>query len=95
MAVIFELVVNFGSDVEAAHAASAIAATCAPLKAGSYRVPLHPARITEEASEYAGCPSYSQLSVVPVAVGYGVATDGTLPRIDVTAEEVTELGRGL
>lgn len=95
MAVIFELVVNFGSDVDAARAASLIAATSPPLKAGRHRIPLHPALITEESSEYAGSPPYAQLSILPVAVGYGVATDGTLPRIALTAEELTELGRGL
>ncbi len=38
---------------------------------------------------------YIELSVLPVAVGYGVALDGSIPRLALTAAEFTELGNGL
>ena len=39
--------------------------------------------------------SYIELSVIPVAVGWGVGLDGTLPKVRLTAAELTELGTGL
>ncbi|WP_157852451.1 hypothetical protein [Kitasatospora sp. NRRL B-11411] len=95
MAVMFTLVVNFGDDLEAARVAAATAAGWPPLKAGHHRIPLHPATITSETSEYSESVVYAQLSVLPVAVGFGAAPDRRLPRIGLTSEELTELGRGL
>ncbi|QKW19409.1 hypothetical protein HUT16_10295 [Kitasatospora sp. NA04385] len=95
MAVVFTLVVNFGDDLESARGAAATAAGWPPLKAGHHRIPLHPATITSESPEYAESPAYAQLSVLPVAVGFGAAPDRPLPRIGLTSEELTELGHGL
>jgi hypothetical protein len=39
--------------------------------------------------------SYIELSVLPVAVGWGVGLDGTLPRTRLSAAELSELGTGL
>ncbi|WP_413760744.1 hypothetical protein [Streptomyces sp. MMBL 11-3] len=35
------------------------------------------------------------VSIAPVAVGYGIAPDGSLPRFDLTEAELKQLGRGL
>ncbi|MFD7736266.1 hypothetical protein ACFV6F_38540 [Kitasatospora phosalacinea] len=104
MAVVFTLVVNFGENLESARRAAATAAGRPPLKAGRHRIPLHPATITSQTSqtsqtseyaEHSERPVYAQLSVLPVAVGFGAAPDGTLPRIGLAPEELTELGHGL
>lgn len=58
------------------------------LQAGGHRIPVHRA-LTNRTS------SYIELSVVPVAVGWGVGLDGTLPRVPLSAAELTELGSGL
>jgi hypothetical protein len=88
MAICFELVVNFGENIEGAHAAALANPSPTTLQAGSYRIPLHRALLNRAGS-------YIELSVVPVAVGWGVGLDGTLPRTRLSAAELTELGRGL
>jgi hypothetical protein len=88
MAICFELVVNFGENTEGAHAAALANPGPGTLQAGSYRIPLHRALLNRVSS-------YIELSVVPVAVGWGVGLDGTLPRTRLSAAELTELGRGL
>lgn len=89
MAMCFELVVNFGQDAEAARAAALVAPRSLTLQAGSHRIPLHRALMTRPGD------SYIELSVIPVAVGWKVGQDGTLPRVGLTAAELTELGTGL
>lgn len=86
MAICFELVVNFGDNVEAAQ--SAALHRPVTLHAGSHRIPLHRALLNRAGS-------YIELSVLPVAVGWGVGLDGTLPRTRLSAAELTELGTGL
>ena len=39
--------------------------------------------------------SYIELSVLPVAIGWGVGLDGTVPRTRLSAAELSELGTGL
>ena len=88
MAICFELVVNFGENAEAARAAALVDPRPLALQAGSHRIPLHRALMNRTAS-------YIELSVIPVAVGWGVGLDGTLPKVRLTAAELTELGTGL
>jgi hypothetical protein len=88
MAICFELVVNFGENAEGARAAALTNPGPAMiLQAGSHQIPLHRASITHG--------SYIELSVVPVSVGWNVSFDGTLPRTELSAAELTELGTGL
>ncbi|PSJ30612.1 hypothetical protein B7P34_00975 [Streptosporangium nondiastaticum] len=94
MAIAFELVVNFGHDVEAAQRARAIAAGWPALTAGGHRIGLHPAALDRVSSEYSD-GTYAELSVVPVGVGMGVALDRALPQAALTSVEFTQLGRGL
>ncbi len=88
MAICFELVVNFGENVEGARAAALANPSPMTLQAGSHRIPLHRALMNRAGS-------YIELSVVPVAVGWGVVLDGTLPRTGLSAAELSELGTGL
>ncbi len=88
MAICFELVVNFGDNIEAAQAAALMSPSPPTMQAGSHRIPLHRALMNRTGS-------YIELSVLPVAVGWGVALDGTLPRTRLSAAELTELGTGL
>lgn len=88
MAIIFELVVNFGKNLEGARAAALASPPPTTLQAGNHRIPLHRALINQAGS-------YIELSVIPVAVGWGGGLDGTLPRTRLTAAELTELGTGL
>ncbi|MCB5164404.1 hypothetical protein LG634_06090 [Streptomyces bambusae] len=88
MAVCFELVVNFGGDVAAARAAAGIEPWPFTLPSGDHRIPLHrPVLSVTDGSAW--------LSVLPAAVGYGVAMDGSLPRFELTEAELAELGGGL
>ncbi|MGY4742869.1 hypothetical protein [Streptomyces sp. ATMOS53] len=88
MALCFELVVDFGDDIEAARAAARVEPWPYTLQAGTFRIPLHRPMLST-----AG-PS-AQVAIVPVAVGHGVAADGSLPRFDLTEAELKQLGRGL
>ncbi|MEU3982685.1 hypothetical protein AB0F77_21750 [Streptomyces sp. NPDC026672] len=88
MALCFELVVNFGDNIEAARAAALTQPRPLVLRAGAHRIPLHrPLLHTAE--------PHIELSVIPVAVGFGVAVDGSLPRFRLTATELTELAHQL
>jgi hypothetical protein len=88
MAICFELVVNFGQNAEAARAAALVNPRPLTLQAGNHQIPLHRALVNRTGS-------YIELSVIPVAVGWKVGLDGTLPRVRLTAAELTELGTGL
>jgi hypothetical protein len=89
MAFCFELVVNFGDNAPAAREAAVASPVGGPIHAGRHRIPLH--RFLLNTTDY----PYVQLSVLPVAVGFRVAMDGTLPRTSLSAAELTELGQGL
>ncbi len=84
----FELVADFGDDVEAARAAARGEHLPYTLPAGRLRIPLHRPMLSTDG------PS-AQVAVVPVAVGHGVAADGSLPRFELTEVELRELGCGL
>ncbi|SDT81122.1 hypothetical protein [Actinoplanes derwentensis] len=87
MAVIFELVVNFGQDVAGAERAREAALAAAPLVAGAHRIGVHAHVDTRGA--------YAELSVMPVAVSWGSTFDEGLPHLELSAAELTELGHGL
>lgn len=88
MALCFELVADFGDDVEAARAAAGVEPWVFTLQAGAFRIPLHRPMLST-----AG-PS-AQVAILPVAVGHGVVADGSLPRFDLTEAELQQLGLGL
>jgi hypothetical protein len=88
MAIIFELVVNFGDNLEAAQAAALTNPSPTTLQAGSQRFPLHRSMLNRSGS-------YIELAVIPVSVSWGLPMDGTLPRTRLSAVELTELGQGL
>lgn len=88
MAWCFELVVNFGANLEAAKAAALTEVRPSALRVGGHAIPLHRPLIR-------AADGYTEMSVLPVAVGVKVAIDGTLPRIRLTAAEFTELGNQL
>lgn len=88
MAICFMLVVNFGDDAEAAQAAARIAPKPWVLHAGAHRIPLHRPMLAKVGS-------YIELSILPVAVSWGCGLDGSLPRFQLTAAELTELGHQL
>lgn len=89
MAICFELVVNFGDNLEAAQSTLLALASAYPttLQAGSRRIPLHRPILSGRAR--------SELAVIPVSVGFLVGLDGTLPTTKLTLAELTELGHGL
>jgi hypothetical protein len=88
VAVCFELVVNFGDDAEAAQAAARIDPKPWVLRAGAHRVPLHRPLLAKVGS-------YIELSILPVAVSWHCGLDGSLPRFELTAADLTELGHQL
>ncbi|MFE1247711.1 hypothetical protein [Streptomyces sp. NPDC058735] len=88
MAMCFELVVNFGDDIEAAQAAARIDPESWVLHAGGHRIPLHRPMLAKASG-------YIELSVLPVAVSWHCALDGSLPRFQLTAAELTDLGHQL
>jgi hypothetical protein len=88
MAICFELMVNFGQNIVAARRAALTGLGPVTLRAGSHRIALHRALLRTAGS-------YVELSVVPVAVGWGAGLDGTLQRIRMPAAELTELGNEL
>ncbi|WP_262705306.1 MULTISPECIES: hypothetical protein [Streptomyces] len=88
MAICFELVVNFGDDTEAAQTAARIDPKPRVLRAGAHRIPLHRPMLAKVGS-------YIELSILPVAVSWGCGLDGSLPRFELTAAELTELGNQL
>lgn len=88
MAICFELVVNFGGDTEAAQAAARIDLKPWVLRAGAHRIPLHRPMLAKVSG-------YIELSILPVAVSWGCPLDGSLPRFQLTAAELTELGHQL
>ncbi|MFG2281792.1 hypothetical protein ACGFNQ_24265 [Streptomyces asoensis] len=85
VAICFELVVNFGDDAEAAQVAAQVETKQRVLRAGAHRIPLHPPLMAKVGSCF-------ELSILPVAVSWRSALDGGLPRLPLSAAELTELG---
>lgn len=93
MAIVFELVINYGHDHAAVEDACRLVAAHPPLPAGPHRVGLH-RPLTNTVRDAAGHP-YIEMSVVPAQVGVNVGLDGRRPRLALTAAELSELGGGL
>jgi hypothetical protein len=93
VAIVFELVINYGRAPSAADGINDLIAASRPPVAGPHRVQLHKpyARMVPDA---AGEP-YLEVSIVPTRVGFRVAADGHQPRLPLTAGELSELGNGL
>lgn len=93
MAIVFELVINFGSDRDAAAAAGHLVAAHPPLSAGHYHIPLHEPLLSTVRG-YHG-EAYLEMSIIPVGVGWKVGFDRDRERLRLTAAEFSELGHGL
>ncbi|QMU69917.1 hypothetical protein [Streptacidiphilus sp. P02-A3a] len=89
MAICFELVVNFGDNVEAAQAAAALTEPHPyTLQAGAHSIPFHRPMLRPSGR-------YIELAFMPVGVGWRAAIDRGLPGFALTAAELTELGHQL
>ncbi|MDI6105789.1 hypothetical protein QLQ12_45150 [Actinoplanes sp. NEAU-A12] len=93
MAVLFELVVNFGANHAAAEQAHATVLNHPRLQAGEHQIPLHEPRLMTTRSKDGN--EYLEMAVLPVGVGIGGAMDHGRRIIELTAEELSELGHGL
>ena len=93
MAIVFELVINFGSDRGAADEAVRLVRTHPPLTAGQHRVLLHDPLLNVVRG--IGGEPYLEMSIVPARVGWKVGLDRGEVRLALTAAELTELGAGL
>lgn len=93
MAIVFELVVNFGANHAAAGQARAAVLDHHDLPAGGYRIPLHEALLTTTRSNSG--TEYLEMSVLPAGVGFGVAMDRGRRAVRLTSDELSELGYGL
>jgi hypothetical protein len=92
MAVIFELVVNFGTDNEAAGAAAELVRRLAHIDVRGVPVPLGEPFVTEFSQPHA----YTEFSVHPRGIGYG--GPGPKPDLDprsLTGDEITRIGHAL
>ncbi|MFE2286085.1 hypothetical protein ACFXDJ_18180 [Streptomyces sp. NPDC059443] len=88
MALCFELVVNLGDSIRAAWDAALTEPRSRVLHAGAQRIPLHRPMLRTTGP-------HVELSVLPVAVGWGVGLDGSLLRFPLSAAEFTALGHQL
>lgn len=101
MALAFELVINYGGHRQAVELARAVVSEYPPLRAGHHAVPLHRPLLSDLRSDprrglrVPEAEPYLELSILPVGVGYGVALDRDHPRLQLTTDELTELGYGL
>ncbi|SBT43587.1 hypothetical protein [Micromonospora auratinigra] len=93
MAIVFELVVNFGDDDIAARAAHRRVVGAPPLVAGGRDVRLHEP-LLGRARGLDGSP-YLLMSVIPVGVGWGVALDQEHEPVRLSAPQLTGLGHQL
>jgi glycerol-3-phosphate O-acyltransferase len=64
MAICFELVVNFGQNLEAAHSAALTGPGPYTLPAGKHQIPLHRPLLNRAGP-------YIEVSILPVSVGWG------------------------
>ncbi|MEU6157384.1 hypothetical protein [Streptomyces sp. NPDC047130] len=88
MALCFGLVVNFGDDIEEAQAAALVDPVPWALRAGPHRIPLHRPMLRKVGR-------HVELSLLPEGVGWGCSMDGSIPRIQLGAAELTELAHQL
>jgi hypothetical protein len=101
MALAFELVINYGRHRQAVEHARAVVSEYPPLRAGRHAVPWHQPVLSDlgadprRALRVPEAEPYLELSILPVGVGYGVGLDRDHPRLQLTTDELTELGHGL
>ncbi|MET7808903.1 hypothetical protein [Micromonospora chersina] len=93
MAIAFELVINYGSNHNAAAAARHAALNHPPLTAGPHQVGLHKP-LLGTVRGYDG-KQYLEMAVLPVGVGWKVGLDRHAPHLGLTADELSELGKEL
>lgn len=93
MAVVFELVVNFGTEADAARRAVDRIAAAPPIATGGPLVGLHPP-ISQDTVSFAGAP-YLEVAVCPIGVSYGLPLDTGHPLVELSSTELSALGRGL
>ena len=93
MAIVFELVINFGLDRGAADDAVRLVRTHPPVTAGKHRVLLHDPLLNVVRG--IGGEPHVEMSIVPARVGWNVGLDRGDARLALTAAELTELGAGL
>jgi hypothetical protein len=86
MANLFQLVVNFDDNIEDARAAALIGPQT--LRAGSHRIPIHPASMSLP-------PACIEFCLRPVGVSRGGGLDGAMPRLRLSPSELSELGTEL
>jgi hypothetical protein len=92
MAIVFELVLNYGQNHAAIEDARRVVAAHPPLPAGPHRVALHEP-LVDTVLDAADRP-FLEMSIIPVGVGHNVAIDRH-SRVRLTPEELDELGAGL
>jgi len=94
MAIAFELSANFGSNEEAAKRfCEACDQRPHMIEIAGRQIDLHRPLLSRFKNRAGG--SDVEVSILPVAVGYGVALDRNRKRIELNTEELSELGRKL
>lgn len=88
MAVVFELVINFGANRAAARRASGIVATVKPIRVGDQVIELHPPEVLEVGRRI-------EYSLMPVGVSWGLPHDRGRERIALDAAGLSALGHRL
>ncbi|AHH99313.1 hypothetical protein GCM10010174_50720 [Kutzneria viridogrisea] len=93
MAVIFELVMNFGVERSAAEQARDSLATMGPVPVDERLIGLHPPFL-RDAISYAGV-GYVELAVAPMGVSWGLPHDRSIERAILNKAQLSALGDGL
>jgi hypothetical protein len=90
MAVVFELSVHFGPDRAAADRFIAqIKQRYRSFLIGTHTIALHPPLLNTHSA-----PNI-EVSIIPIGIGMGVSMDRDHPRLDLTSDELTQLGQHL
>lgn len=93
VAVIFELVINFGDDRRAAERAVDTVVATQPIPVGTHLIGLHPPRFYNTIS-YTGAP-YIEFAAIPAGVGWGLPDDRDAERVELDKAQLSALGHGL
>ena len=90
MAVLFELVVNFGTDTEAAGAAAELVDRAGHIDVRGVHVPLLGPFVTG-----LGSPNYVEFTVHPSGIGWGTRVKLAFDPRSLTSDEITRIGHSL
>ncbi|MCP3801063.1 hypothetical protein NLX83_17520 [Allokutzneria sp. A3M-2-11 16] len=93
MAVIFELVINFGEERAAAERAVDVVAETAAIPAGDSLIRLHRPALRDAVSR-AGDP-YIEFSAIPAGIGWGLPLDRDGERVVLDRAQLSALGHAL